>query len=79
MHPEILRELAAQRGQEMRDRAHQGALARMSRRRRRVPDVAGEFAVPAIPDYLDGSFRTEPAVDQAASEAGQAPAVRDAA
>ena len=79
MHPEILRELAAQRSQEMRTQAHRGALARMSRRRHRRPEVADEFAVPAIPDYVDGSFRTEPAADQAASEAGQAPAVRDAA
>jgi hypothetical protein len=79
MHPEILRELAAQRGQEMRAQAHQGALARMSRRRRRRPDAADTLAMPAIPDYVDGSFRTEPAADQAASEAGQAPAVRDAA
>ena len=79
MHPEILRELAAQRGQEMRTQAHRGALARMSRRRHRRPEVADEFAVPAIPDYVDGSFRSEPAADQAASEAGQASAVRHAA
>jgi len=79
MHPEILRELAAQRGREMRERAQQGALARMSRRQRRRPPMADEYAIPAIPDYVDGSFRTEPAADQAASEAGQAPAVRHAA
>jgi hypothetical protein len=79
MHPEILRELAAQRSQEMRTQAHRGALARMSRRRHRRPEVADEFAVPAIPDYVDGSFRSEPAADQAASEAGQASAVRHAA
>ena len=79
MHPEILRELAAQRSQEMRTQAHRGALARMSRRRHRRPEVADEFAVPAIPDYVDGSFRAEPAADQAASEAGQASAARHAA
>ena len=79
MHPEILRELAAQRSQEMRTQAHRGALARMSRRRHRRPEVADEFAVPAIPDYVDGSFRSEPAADQAASEAGQASAIRHAA
>ena len=79
MHPEILRELAAQRSQEMRTQAHRGALARMSRRRHRRPEVADEFTVPAIPDYVDGSFRSEPAADQAASEAGQASAVRHAA
>lgn len=79
MHPEILRELAAQRGQEMRTRARQDALARMSRRGRRRPNVADTLAMPAIPDYVDGSFGTEPAADQAVSEAGQAPAVRHAA
>jgi len=79
MHPEILRELAAQRSQEMRTQAHRGALARMSRRRHRRPEVADEFAVPAIPDYVDGSFRAEPAADQAASEAGQAAAIHHAA
>jgi hypothetical protein len=83
MHPEILRELTAQRGREMRARAHQARLARIaiwaSRRRRNRPDQADGFVVPAIPDYVDGSFRTEPAGEAAASEAGRAPATHPAA
>ena len=76
MHPEILRAMSDQRGQEMRDRAHRSRLARMAirgrRHRRNLPD--DDFVVPAVPDYVDGSFRTDQAVGQVASEAGQAPA-----
>lgn len=76
MHPEILRAMNAQRSQEMQERAHQSRLARMAirgrRHRRNLPD--DDFAVPAVPDYVDGSFRTDQAVGQVASEAGQAPA-----
>ena len=38
-----------------------------------------EIVIPAIPDYVDGSFRTEPAADQVATEAGQEPVARHAA
>ena len=76
MHPEILRELSAQRGRELRDRAHRARLVRMAIRSRRhgrdLPD--DDFVVPAIPDYVDGSFHMDRAVGQVASEAGQAPA-----
>ena len=76
MHPEILRVMSDQRGQELRDRAHRSRLARMAIRGRRhgrdLPD--DDFVVPAVPDYVDGSFRTDQAVGQVASEAGQAPA-----
>jgi len=79
MHPEILRELSAQRGREMRARARQAKLARMAiwagRRRRNLPDEADGFVVPAIPDYVDGSFRTGPA-DEAG---GRAPVTHHAA
>jgi hypothetical protein len=87
MHPEILRELAAQRGREMQARAQRATLARTVSRVRRalrrgtVPSHgAEEFALPAIPDYVDGSFRTGPADEKvASSEAGQVPASRNAA
>ena len=80
MHPEILRELINQRGREMREQAHRARLARMIRSSRRGRARPGdEIAIPAIPDYVDGSFRTEPAVDQVASEAGQEPVARHAA
>lgn len=82
MHPEILRSINAQRGRELRDRAHRARLVRFAIRSRRqhghdLPD--DDFAVPAIPDYVDGSFRTERAVSQVAGEAGQVPAARNAA
>jgi hypothetical protein len=83
MHPEILRELTAQRGQEMRARARHANLVRTAIRARRhqrdLQDQADWFAAPAIPDYVDGSFRTHPAEDKAASEAGQTPVTRHAA
>ena len=79
MHPEILRELTAQRGREMRARARQAKLARTAiwagRRRRNRPDETGGFVVPAIPDYVDGSFRTGPAEETA----GRTPATHHAA
>ncbi len=77
MHPEIARELVAQHGRELREQAHRAATARTaSRARRRGGRLAedGEFAVPAIPDYVDGSFRA--AGDEAA---GRVPAGRHAA
>lgn len=79
MHPEILRELSDQRGREMRAQARQASLARsmiQAMRRRRAPQhEADGFVIPAIPDYVDGSFRT----GQAGSEAGRTPAGRHAA
>ena len=76
MHPEILRQINDQRGRELRERAHRARLVRTAIRSRRhgrdLPD--DDFVVPAVPDYVDGSFRTDQAVGQVASEAGQAPA-----
>ena len=71
MHPEILRELTAQRGRDLRERAHRAQLARTASKGRRairrharhLNDDA--FVVPAIPDYVDGSFRSEAAVPAA--------------
>jgi len=88
MHPEFLREMTDLRGREMRARAHQARLAklaiRIGRRRRSLPDEADRFVIPAIPDYVDGSFSPDPAstelvTDREASEAGQAPAAHRAA
>ena len=71
-----------QRSREMRARAHQARLARLarvvSRRGRHVGaavDEADGFVVPAIPDYVDGSFRAEVAT----GEASQEPAAHHAA
>jgi len=79
MHPEILRELVAQHGRDLREQAHRAVTARTARRARRAlrhgaRRAEAEFAVPAIPDYVDGSFRTTG--DEAA---GRAPAARHAA
>ena len=78
MHPEILRALVAEHGRELREQAHRTTLARTASRAtravRRGARQADEFAGPAIPDYVDGSFRT--AGDEAA---GRVPAARHAA
>jgi hypothetical protein len=87
MHPEIARELIAQRGRELRDQAHQASVARTvirkfraARRGASLPHEADDFICPAIPDYVDGSFQTvSPTEDQAASPAGRVPAARPAA
>jgi hypothetical protein len=81
MHPDILRELSSQRGREMREQAHRARLARMIRKSRHARDLPpdDEIAIPVIPDYVDGSFRTEPAANQVATEAGQEPVARHAA
>ena len=82
MHPEILRAMNAQRGRDLQERAHRARLARMAIRSRRqhghdLPD--DDYAIPAIPDYVDGSFHTDRAVGQVTGEAGQVPAARNAA
>jgi hypothetical protein len=83
MHPEILRELTDQRGREMRARARQAKLARMAiwagRRRRNRPDEADGFVLPAIPDYVDGSFRTAPVGEGSSRRSSQAAATHHAA
>ena len=81
MHPDFARELHHQRDREMRERAHRARLVRMFRSSRHGRDLPPdeEIVIPAIPDYVDGSFRTEPAVDQVATEAGQEPVTRHAA
>jgi hypothetical protein len=76
MHPEILRDISAQRGRDMRDRAHRILLAQTAskilRARRRGLIGPGEAddsavsvrsavpAVPAVPDFVDGSFLPRP-------------------
>jgi hypothetical protein len=78
MHPEILRELGAQHRYDLQQQAHRARLARTVRRTlrglRHDAHLAEEFVVPAVPDYVDGSFRT--AGDEAASKV---PAARHAA
>jgi hypothetical protein len=86
MHPEIARYITVQRGREMQAQARQATLAREASRIRRStrrgagrPDGADELVIPAIPDYVDGSFRTSPAAGtagQGSSQPGPVPASR---
>jgi hypothetical protein len=63
MHPEILRELGVQHRRDLRVQASRATAARTARRTlratRRGTVAADEFVVPDIPDYVDGSFRTD--------------------
>jgi hypothetical protein len=63
MHPEILRKLSAQHGRDLREQASHATAARAAKRTlratRRGIAAADEFVVPDIPDYVDGSFRTD--------------------
>jgi hypothetical protein len=86
MHPEILREIGSQRDSELRKRAHQVQLARMAsrafraaRRARRAADGADALIVPAVPDYVDGTFASTPASEQASGRARRIPVGRRAA
>jgi hypothetical protein len=81
MHPDFLREVNNQRGREMREQAHRARLVRMIRNSRHGRDLPPdkEIVIPAIPDYVDGSFRAERPADQVATEAGQEPVARHAA
>lgn len=63
MHPEILRQLTAQRGRDLREQASHATAIRAARKSlramRRGTAAADEFVMPDIPDYVDGSFRTD--------------------
>lgn len=60
MHPDMMREVVRQRSAERREAARNASLARALRKalraqrtRTQAPD---NFVVPAIPDYVDGTF-----------------------
>jgi hypothetical protein len=59
MHPELMREMVRQRTAERQEEARKSSLVRTLRKalrqRTETPDT---FDMPAIPDYVDGSFRT---------------------
>jgi hypothetical protein len=59
MHPDMMRDMADQRGREMRARARENELARRARKelRRQRRHAAAAFVLPRIPDYVDGTFR----------------------
>jgi hypothetical protein len=74
MHPEIMRELVAQRSRDLQERAQRAMIARTVRAIRRGSHRDDEFVVPEVPDFVDGTFRT--AGDEAI---GRVPAARRAA
>ncbi len=59
MNPEILRMIAKQQVQDAQARAYRRRTARALRFGRRHAVEIDDFAVPPIPDYVDGSFRTD--------------------
>jgi hypothetical protein len=61
MHPDIMGEMIRQRTTERREEARKISLARALRktlRQRARAEAADTFAVPPVPDYVDGTFRT---------------------
>jgi hypothetical protein len=83
MHPEILRQIIEQRSRESQARAAEGRLANqliraLRSQRRHGSPIANDYAIPAIPDFVDGSFVNGTA-GQAKSAAGSVPAARHAA
>jgi len=70
MHPDLMLELARQRTSERHEAARNASLARALRKAVRAQrgraEAADTFAVPPIPDYVDGTFRG--AGDQVAGE-----------
>jgi hypothetical protein len=80
MHPDVMRELANQRGREMRARAREAALARRIRKEmRRRTAAAAEFVLLRIPDYVDGAFRDTELAGHGARPDDERPGRRQAA
>jgi hypothetical protein len=79
MHPEILRQIAAQQIGDQRALAHRNRVARTlakAMRGHRGTVESDGYVAPAVPDYVDGSFR---AADQAEEAVSPVPAARTAA
>jgi hypothetical protein len=80
MHPDVMWELANQRGREMRVRAREASLARrIHKEMRRRTVAAAEFVLPRIPDYVDGTFRDTELVGHDARPDDERPGRRQAA
>jgi hypothetical protein len=75
MHPDVMRELANQRGREMEARARQARLAgRIRKQMRSRTAAAAEQVLPRIPDYLDGAFGDTELAGRGARPDGERPA-----
>ncbi|HMD94117.1 MAG TPA: hypothetical protein VKG80_15920 [Trebonia sp.] len=60
MHPDLMREVIRQRTIERQEEARKGSLARAARkalRQRGRTETPDTIVMPAIPDYVDGTFR----------------------
>ena len=57
MHPDVMRELADQRGHEMRAWAREATLARRIPKEMRRRTAAAASRRARTPDYVDGTFR----------------------
>jgi hypothetical protein len=60
MHPDLMREMVRQRTIERQEEARKGRLARSVRkalRQRGRTETPDTLVMPAIPDYVDGTFR----------------------
>lgn len=80
MHPDVMRELANQRGREMRAQAREATLARRIRKEmRRHTAAAAEFVLPRIPDYVEGTFRDTELAGHGARPDDERPGRRQAA
>ena len=77
MHPYMMGEVIRQRSTERQEEARKAGLARTLRKtlRQRARAKTDTFAVPPIPDYVDGSFR---ATEGAGKAGGDVPAGRGA-
>jgi hypothetical protein len=72
MYAYLMREVAGQRIAELQEEARRSNLARALRktmRQRNRADARSTFVPPAIPDYVDGTFR-EAGVEVPAEHAG---------
>jgi hypothetical protein len=80
MHPDVMRELANQRGREMEARAREARLTRRVRKQMRSRTAeAGEQVLPRIPDYVDDAFGDTELAGHGARRAGERPVGRRAA
>jgi hypothetical protein len=85
MHPDVMRELASQRGYEMRARARAVEAARLARRSRKelrrhpAAEATATVVLPRIPDYVDGTFRNTELAGHGARPDDERPGRRQAA
>ncbi len=71
MHPYVMGEVIRQRAAERQEEARKAGLVRALRktlRQRAGNEAADTFAVPRIPDYVDGSFGVTESAGKAGSD-----------